>query len=387
MSADHIQNICALGTGTMGASTALCFALAGYEVAFWGRTDQSLQRGKDNILSALKALNDNQIIRSEDIPVVLGRIKQTTVLEHAARDADFVVESIKEDLGLKRTHFGALDTICRSHTIFATNTSSCSPTDIAEGLSEQRQEQFVVTHFFNPAHLMSLVEVVAGEKTSGQTMTTAFNLMEYIGRSPIKLWKEFPGFVANFLQSNLLHAADDLIGQGYAVAAVDRAAQDIMKRSSLFNVNADEQQQSFLHTYLHDKISGAASKLVQQDVSPDTVDHVFSLVLGLRSRFAGMLEVADLGGLDVFKAIRDNLSDGHNTGLPSSLEILVAQGNFGAKTGQGFYSWSEPRRLERVRDRNVVLFGALKEMLSGKFGQPAFPPMRGFDKPFVNLAA
>jgi 3-hydroxybutyryl-CoA dehydrogenase len=298
---ERIQNICAIGAGAMGAGTALCFAIAGYAVTLYDINDASLENGMKNMREALAAT---------DIPTILARIQTTTTLETAAQNADFVIESIVEILAVKQNLFATLDKLCPAHTIFATNTSGLSPTAIAESIN--RKDKFIVTHFWNPPHLIPLVEVVPGQHTSQATVDTAFALMLKIGKKPVALARESLGFVGNRLQVALLREALHIVAEGIASAA--------------------------------------------------DVDTVVELTLGRRLAVTGPLKSADLGGLDIFKNIFGylgaDLCNAPHT--PALLEQTVAAGHLGAKTGEGFYPWPTDQLAAIRAERVEELFRHLK---------------------------
>jgi len=298
MKVEHIKNICNLGTGTMGFGTALLFAMAGYNVRMYGRTAESISRGMTGIKAALTTYREQNLVQESDIALILGRIQGVTTLEEAAANADFVIESVAEDLKIKQEVFAKLDKLCPPHTIFATNTSGLSPTAIAEAV--ERKDKFVVAHFWNPPHLLPLVEVVPGKHTSQQTVDTTWQLMEKIGKKPVALKREALGFIGNRLQFALLREA------------------------------------------LHIVESGIASQ--------EAVDTTVKYSLGRRLSTTGPLESADLGGLDVFHNISNYLmADLCNTaGASPLLKAAVAKGTLGAKTGTGLYEWT-PEELSAIK--------------------------------------
>ena len=306
MKVEDIKNICNLGTGGMGYGTALTFARAGYNVRMYGRSDASIERGFKSINAALTTLRDNDFIWESDIHEILGRIKGVTSLEKAAEGADFVIESVAEELDVKRDVFGKLDELCPPHAIFATDTSGLSPTAIAEAI--KRKDKFVVAHFWNPPHLIPLVEVVPGRHTSQETMDITINLMEIIGKKPIPLLREAPGFIGNRLQFALL-------------------------REAMYIVE-----------------SGIASK--------EAVDATVRYSIGRRLGVTGPLESADLGGLDIFcnisKYMMPDLCDSHE--VSPLIKEPVEKGDLGAKTGRGFYDWvpEELATLQKKRQKILI---------------------------------
>ena len=188
MNLEHIKNIAVLGTGAMAPGIVQLCAQAGYHTTMWGRTDDSLQRGFDRLKANLRTCLDNDLISQGDDELVLSRIEGVKTLEEAASGADFVIESVAEQMALKKEIFARLDKICHHDTILSTNTSGLGITEIASTAS--RPQRMIVTHFWNPPHLVPLVEIVRGEKTSRDTIKVAIDLMMAIGKEPVMVQKE-----------------------------------------------------------------------------------------------------------------------------------------------------------------------------------------------------
>lgn len=306
MTAANIKQISAIGAGAMGAGTAQCFAMAGYPVRLYDVSETSIANGLKSIETSLADYRRHGLIQAAEIPAVMARIVPTTKLEDAARDTDFIIESIVENLAVKQDVFGKLDTLCPVHTIFATNTSGLSPTQIAANLG--RKDKFVVTHFWNPPQLLPLVEVVPGEHTSEATMQTAYDLMHKIGKQPVWLKRECPGFVGNRLQLALLREALYLVAEGVA--------------------------------------------------SPDDIDLVVETSLGRRLSVTGPLKSADMGGLDIFRSIFSYLGSDlcNDKTIPALIENAVQAGKLGAKTGEGLAPWPADKLADfRTRRANELL--------------------------------
>lgn len=306
MKLSEFKKICNLGTGTMGFGTALTFAMAGYQVNMFGRSEASIQRGMTAVEAALKTYCRHGIITDEDMTGITARIKGVTTLEEAADGADFVIESIAEDLEVKRKVFAQLEGLCSPEVIFATNTSGLSPTAIAESL--KCKERFVVTHFWNPPHLIPLVEVVPGKYTSNETVQTAWKLMKKIGKKPVALKREALGFIGNRLQLALLREALYIVESGIATA--------------------------------------------------EAVDTTVKYSLGRRLGTTGPIESADLGGLDIFYNISGYLMKDlcNDTGISPLLKNAMEQGNLGSKTGKGLYNWTseELDKIKETRENNLI---------------------------------
>jgi 3-hydroxybutyryl-CoA dehydrogenase len=163
MGAAEINKITVVGPGMMGHAIAQEFASAGYAVMLYGRSDERLQQALQKMERNLKELAEWDIISSDEVRPALDRIETTTALDKAGEGADLVVESIIEDLEVKRQLFTDLDRICPPHTILASNTSSLLPSDL--GTATRRPDRVLIAHYFNPPYLMPLVEIVRGKST------------------------------------------------------------------------------------------------------------------------------------------------------------------------------------------------------------------------------
>jgi len=295
----------------MAPGIAQLCAQSGFKVTMWGRTDASLQRGLDRLKSNLQTCLENGLMEKGGEQSVLSRLKGVKSLEEAARGAHFVIEAVAEDMAIKKDIFSRLDGICPRESIFASNTSGLSITEMASVTN--RPDKMVVTHFWNPPHLVPLVEIVRGEKTSEDTIAVTKELMLLLGKAPVLVQKEVPGFIGNRLQFALLREALHLVEQGVA--------------------------------------------------SAEDVDNVVKWSFGRRLPVTGPIETADLGGLDVFLAICEYLlKDLCDSPEPSSLLLdTVKNGCLGAKGGKGLYNWT-PETIAKVKKaREKLLIQFLKE--------------------------
>jgi len=288
----EIRNITVLGGGMMGPGIAQLFAVRGFDTTVWG-LENELPRVTDTIRSNLRAMAAYGIGKEEDIEQAIGHIRTTSNLEDALADADFVEEAIVENLEIKQDFFSRMDSLCKEKTILATNTSVISPTEIA--LKSKHRERIVGTHFWNPPHLIPLVEVVRARDTSEDTMDRTMALMADIGKKPVRVKKDVPGFLANRLQHALWREAISIVENGIA--------------------------------------------------DPAEVDEAVKNSFGLRLPVLGPMENADLVGLDLTYAIHNyvlkHIEDSH---LPSpALKEKVDNGDLGIKTGKGFQDWSNER--------------------------------------------
>ena len=214
---ESIRTVANIGSGTMGHATALQFAVAGYPVKLVDCSEELLKRGMEHIRADAEEFAQAGLLRAEDtVDDVLSRISTYTDYENGVSDADFIIESIVEKLDVKQSVWQQIEQYAPVDAIFATNTSGLGPTAIQSVL--KHPERFVVAHFWNPAHLMPLVEVVPGKDTAPEVVDTTFDLMASIGKKPAKIKKESLGFVGNRMQLALLREAFNIINEGIADA-------------------------------------------------------------------------------------------------------------------------------------------------------------------------
>jgi 3-hydroxybutyryl-CoA dehydrogenase len=270
----------------MGNGIAQVAAQAGLSVALEDVTTELASRGLANIEANLKKGVERGKVTAEEKRAALSRVHLTTDLADAAAAADLVIEAIVERLDVKRELFAQLDRICRPETILASNTSSLSIASIAEATS--RQDRVIGMHFFNPPHIMKLIEIVVGPQTSPETLSTVLGVAARMGKDAITV-KDSPGFATSRLGVALGLEAMRMLEEGVA------SAEDIDK----------------------------------------------ALVLGYNYPM-GPLRLTDLVGLDIRLSVAEYLLETLGTERfrpPEILKRKVAEGKLGKKTGEGFYKW------------------------------------------------
>lgn len=215
-----MKKICVLGAGTMGAGIAQAFAVKGYEVILRDIKDEFVQRGLNGINKSLSKMVEKGKMTEEAKNEVLGRLKGTVELKDAA-DCDLVVEAAVEIMDIKKQIFKELGEICKPETILASNTSSLSITEIATATN--RPDKVIGMHFFNPAPVMKLVEVIRGIATSDECFNAIKELSVAIGKEPVEV-AEAPGFVVNRILIPMINEAVCVLAEGTASAAdIDKA--------------------------------------------------------------------------------------------------------------------------------------------------------------------
>lgn len=296
---DHpIQTLAVIGAGAMGSGIAALYAARGIDVVLIDPVPGALSRAAEVIDRQLG------VYAPDGVAEARRRIRMDDGLE-AACAGDLVIEAIPEKLELKRDVFARLDTLCPAESIFATNTSGLSINAIADAVT--RRDRFVGTHFFTPADVIPLVEVVRNDDTSVDTVERVMASLRYVGKRPVLVNRDIPGFIANRIQHALAREAISLLEQGIA--------------------------------------------------SAEDIDEVVKWSLGIRLAITGPLEQRDMNGIDVHHAIATYLyPDLENRTTPSPLLAQkVADGHLGAKTGQGFYSWPAETREQILRDKSATL--------------------------------
>ncbi|WP_350344309.1 3-hydroxybutyryl-CoA dehydrogenase [Proteinivorax tanatarense] len=216
------MKICVLGAGTMGAGIAQVFAQKGYEVIIRDVQQELVDKGIATITKNLDRSVKKERITLEQKEDILSKITGTVDINNAS-DVDLVVEAAIENMEIKKKIFSELDKVCQEKTIFATNTSSLSITEIA--IATNRPEKVIGMHFFNPVPVMKLVEVINGIATSKETTKTIIEVSEAIGKSPVEV-EEAPGFVVNRILIPMINEASAIYAEGIASAEdIDKAMQ------------------------------------------------------------------------------------------------------------------------------------------------------------------
>ncbi|HHY27449.1 MAG TPA: 3-hydroxyacyl-CoA dehydrogenase family protein [Desulfitobacterium dehalogenans] len=214
MTIDDIKTICVIGAGTMGHQIALCAALSGYKVKCTDISQEMLDKAGQFTRTYLPDRVAKGKMTQEQAELGLANLSFTTSLEEAAQDADFIIEAAVEKIDVKRQLFADLDRIAPSHAILATNSSFIVSSKVAD--ATRRPDKVCNMHFFNPALVMKLVEVVQGNHTSPETAQITMDLCEKMGKTGVWLKKEIYGFLVNRILAAINHEALFLADIGIA---------------------------------------------------------------------------------------------------------------------------------------------------------------------------
>jgi 3-hydroxybutyryl-CoA dehydrogenase len=214
------MKICVVGAGTMGAGIAQVFATNGFEVVLNDIKEEFVDRGYNGISKGLSKLVEKGKMEETKKNEIVGRIHKSVNLEDA-KDCDLVVEAIIEKMEIKKELFKKLDEICKSETILASNTSSLSITEMAA--ATMRPDRVIGMHFFNPAPVMKLIEIIRGIATSEDTFIKVKEISASMGKEPVEV-KEAAGFVVNRILIPMINEACGILDEGVAsVEDIDKA--------------------------------------------------------------------------------------------------------------------------------------------------------------------
>lgn len=328
------KQIAVLGAGTMGSGLAQLFAGSGIAVSLYDPNGQALQKASETIARSVElhsregatwGLQKYPEAASKagftfgGLDQAPSRLIMTSDMRDAVQGADFVLEAGPENLDIKRDIYREIASYLRNDAVVASNTSSLPLAELAQG--QPFADRFVIAHFFNPALLVPLVEIVQLPGTQPEIVDRVMETLVHCGKAPVLLKKDCPGFIANRLQAAVMREACRLLVNGVADAEqIDRAVKE----------------------------------------GP-----------GLRWALNGPFEIADFGGLDIWERVTDNLFPTLDSGLtaPEPVRDNVRDGKLGLKTGDGFYRYGDMHEREAVieeRDRSFMRLIQLKRELKNR---------------------
>lgn len=314
MKVEEIRAIGIIGAGLMGHGIAQVFALKRYKVKLFDNDPNVLQSAPEKIHNNLQTLLEMHLVEPQEIEDCLNHLQLCHTLPEMCEGVELTIEAVSENVDLKRAIFGELEALTTPQTILCSNTSGISIGLISENL--RFKERVIGTHFWNPPHIVPCVEVIKSQFAADEVFHTVIELMERVGKKPVRVLKDIPGFLGNRLQHALWREAISLVEKGIA--------------------------------------------------APEDIDRVVKYGFGLRLPFIGPLETADLAGLDLVYDIHKYLfSDLENRSTPSPLlKTLLDQKATGVKSKKGFYNWTDERTKQIIQQRDKALL-KITEVIKG----------------------
>ena len=292
----------------MGHGIAQAFAMAGYPTALYDADPKRVDQAVAGVKRNLALFVEKEVITQAEADAAFAQIAPKYDLAEAVGDVDFVMEVVFEDVNVKKQVMLQLDAVAPKHTVFASNTSGLDVNLFAAG----RPAQIAVAHFWNPPHILPLVEVVKGEETSEETLDLVVAVLRKIGKYPVVLRRHIAGFIGNRLQYAMFREAVGLVQSGVT--------------------------------------------------TPEDIDMVVKTSLGRRYVNIGPLETADINGLFLFHQISQYLFQALDAsqGPQPVLSEAIAAGHYGVKTGKGFHEWPGDKAEQALRRRDEELLRWLK---------------------------
>ena len=314
MTASSKEKILVLGSGTMGEGIAQTFAQNGFGVRLVARREEPLTRATEQIRQNVQQFIEFDLIH-ETVEAVVGRIEGlvTTDMAEATKGCSYVVETVREVLEDKRALLSAVQA-ANKDLVIGSNTGSFTVDSLAEDMPSP--ENIIGIHYFNPAHIIPLVEIHRGSQTSDAAFEETKRLMEASGKNTVLVRKEVPGFIVNRIMGAIEREIDYLLDEGI--------------------------------------------------VTPEDLDIAIKSSTGFRFACLGPMEVEDMIGLDIAAVVSGRVFKGlSNATEPSPILVeKVSRGELGIKSGKGWYDYSGRTRMEVLKDKNRQLLPQLKLFLS-----------------------
>lgn len=311
-----IRNVSVIGSGMMGSGIASRAAIAGKKVVLQDVSIEKAETGKKKAISCIEELKANGFVE-EPVDEVASRILPVSDLKEAVRDSEFIIEAVFENLELKQNVFEELDRLVPKDIPIASNTSGLRITDIASKV-KRFPNRTMTTHFWMPAHLVPLVEVVLWEKTDLDLAKAVRDELLSWGKAPVLVMRDLPGQLANRILQAVIREASNIVEMGLATA--------------------------------------------------EDVDTAVKMGMGIRFPVWGPLEHVDAVGMELCKSVQDTVLPEISTKTEAAdiFKDYLAEGNLGYKSGKGFYDWSSKDMEKLVALRNDFIISAVKFINSHK---------------------
>ncbi|MCP4171776.1 MAG: 3-hydroxyacyl-CoA dehydrogenase family protein [Fuerstiella sp.] len=297
MQLEQIRRIAVIGLGRMGHGIAQSFAMAGFPVRAFDADTEARESTPDRIRSNLNAFVANDLISGNDVEPILNRIKILESEADAATDADFIVEAIAENREIKQDFFARIEDVVEKTTIIASNSSTFTISESCANMRDPRRA--IVTHWFNPPHIVPTVEIVPGPETTDQITRTTIALHRKLGKQAVRVNAEIPGFLVNRVQMAMIREIWDLYERGIA--------------------------------------------------SREDIDAAIQGSLGFRLAVSGPLAVCDFGGIDIWSTVYKRLVPElrNDSSVPDSIQQLLNEGSLGPRSGRGIYEY-DPATVDEI---------------------------------------
>jgi 3-hydroxyacyl-CoA dehydrogenase len=309
MKLEDIKKIAVLGAGTMGPGIAQSYAMGGYEVSLYTRSESTLEKAKVMLRTNLDTFVEEELLTADEADKVLGRISFCRSVSEAVDGAQFIQETVAEKPEVKRDLFGELDGILPEDVILVSNASSLNPFTL---VPERRLPHFTTAHWYAPPQIIPLVEVAKGENTTEETMSVTIGLLQKCGKTAVRLEKYVPGYIINRIQ--------------------------ILLNTEVF--------------YLLD--NGICT--------PEQLDLAVKASFMPRGMVLGLVQRYDFTGLDISanNIINASYVMPETSKRPKALFDHVDKGELGVKTGKGFYDYNGRSSAELSKKRDKMLFKVFK---------------------------
>ena len=315
MQLDQIRQIAVIGLGRMGHGIAQSFAMAGFQVRGFDANSDQCKSAHHRIRRNLNEFVSNDMLCSEDIEPILGRLDVADTEAAAVADAQFVVEAIAEQRTAKQEFFARIENAVADTTIIASNSSTFTISE--SGANMRRPQRAVVTHWFNPPHIVPTVEVVPGPQTTDEIVETTVALHRKIGKLAVLIKREIPGFLVNRIQIAMIREVWDLYERGVA--------------------------------------------------SREDIDAAIRGSVGFRLAVCGPLATCDFGGVDIWSTVYKGLAPDlrNDAVVPESIQKLVDAGHCGTRTARGIHDY-DPETIEEVTAQRDEAMLKLAKLVNGQ---------------------